>query len=526
MKKILALLALLTFFSDVTAMAAPLEDLQAAAEFAKVGNKSEATPLLEGIIANQNASPNLKAQAYFVLAALEQEPSSQIALLDKALVADPSFVRAYERKALRLFETRQFSEAAQAARAVLNLQPKNINALTIAAKSLFETTDYSGAAEAAALVLEIQPDNKEMLLCKAYSYYYAENYPLAAAAFSDCIKGDNRNGKLYLLRGHSYQLARQQNKALADLTTAQRYSSQLSPQEQNDLLVYRGLTYLDSGQFDLATGDFTRALSQSSEQTRKEELERLVAETATQKAVYEAMKQTRKDLEKAQNYIRKGNTKSAAVLLQNIVGAPEVINELKARAYVMLSKTDASFEVKLAHIEKSISLDPHDPEAYLLKGYLLLSLGNAQKAVASLTRAIELSPEDPAPFFYRGKALLLLEDWASAMKDFTNVMHNEADHYDRLSYAPKARAALMLGDLEQAREDMEKAKLFAKRFDGESELDYYYSLGLLAQADKKYEEAAGSYSSALKSLQASPYHRDLTRRIDQLESLNRWLQKR
>ena len=524
MKKLLAALAVVLCLPAGFAAAGPAEDLTAAVQFAKEKNKAAATPLLDGIIADASASTNMKAQAYFVYAALESDPAAQIPYLDKAIAADPGFFRGYERKALRLFEIGKFSEAVEAADGALKLQPGNAGVLALKTKSLFSAGDYANAATTAVAALEAQPDNKEMPQYKAYSYYNAGDYANAATAFSDCLQADNRNGKLYLFRGHSYLLSHQQEKALEDLNLASRYVSQLTAQEQVDIHYYRGLAYLDTNRFDLASGSFNRALSANPSEERKAELERLITETADKKATYAAMEQTRKVLEKAKiEKVR--NPYSMTGALQKIVADPLVTNELKAQAYVYLVNTVNSYEEKLAYAEKSLALDPQ-PDGYYYQAFARLFLEDPQGALGSFNRVLELAPTYLGAYHFRGMAYLDLGNWAAADADFSKVEEMNASWARSFSYIPHTRAKFMLGNIVAAKADLGAIRNEVSKQLKTYQAEYYYVRGLIAQYDKDYKEALELYKRALNTDGSGLRGRDLQKRISQLDSLKRWSQKR
>ncbi len=484
MKKILALLAVAVLLPVGSAMADPGEELRKATDFIKAGDKDAARPILAEILADESASPSVKAQVYFVYAALEKEPADQIPFLDKAIATDPGFFRAYERKAIRLFEMGKYAEAAETATAALGLDPAN----------------------------------KQMLQYKASGYYYAGDYARAAEAFSDCLQADNRNGKLYLLRGHSYLLSRQPEKALADFSTANRYAAQLNAQEQSDLQYYWGMAYLDAERFDLATGSFNKALGMNPSAERKTDLERYIAETADKKAAYATVVQTRKDLERA-----KRNPRASSGVLQKIVENPQVTDELKAQAYGYLSYTGRTVAEDLAYADKAVALAPENYEYLMRQGILRYSLQNPKEALTSFDRALALNSEAPAGWAYRGLCYLDLEDWAAAEKNFSKA----AEHPDnQVAYLYRARARFMLGNMDPAREDISKVPQEVPRRSKMLSAEYNYLLGLFAQQDKKYGEALDYYTRALNADASGSRGKDLQKRVNQLNSLKRWSEKR
>ena len=493
MKRILTLLAVMLLLPVGAAMADPAEDLREAANFVKSGNKDAAVPLLEGIVADEGAPARVKSQAYFVFSAMESDPAAAVPFLDKAIAADPTFAAVHIRKTEKLYEAKMYAEA----------------------------------AAAAAAALELDPENKQMLQYKANSHYAMGDYPHAAAAFDDCLKADNRNGSLYLLRGHSYLLSRQPDKALADFSTANRYASQLGAQEQADLQYYWGMAYLDAERFDLATGTFNKALGMNPPADRKADLERLIAETADKKAVYIAMEQTRKDLEKAKGYISaRRNINTARDMLQKIVENQLVTNELKAQAYLSLVSTVNSAEERLAYADKAVALDPN-AYSFFEQGVYRFYTQDPQGAIESLTRTVELQPTFVGAYYFLGVSHLERGEWAAADKEFAKAQELSPDHYGEYSQIPRARVKFMLGDIDGARADLELVKgKQTKGYFWRAEAEYPYVLGLLCQYDKKYSEAAGYYEKALQKDKSGSRGKDLQKRLNQLNSLKRWSQKR
>lgn len=491
MKKLLLVLAMAVLFPVGTAMADPTGDIKKAAEFVKSGNRAAAVPLLESIIADENATASVKAQAYFIFAAAESDPAAQIPYLDKAIAADPVFSRGHERKTVRLFEMGKYAEA----------------------------------AEAAVAALAVQPGKKEMLQYKAYGYYNAGDYQRAAEAFSDCLQADNRNGNLYLLRGHCYLLSRQQDKALADFSTANRYAAQLNAQEQSDLQYYWGMAYLDMERFDLATGSFKKALGMSPTPERKTDLERLLAETADKKATHIAMTQTRKDLERAKLESRR-NPRAVAGILQKIVENPLVTNDLKAQAFLYLTYTTKTIEESLAYADKAVALAPL-PEAFYRQGAARFYLGDSRGALDSLNRSLELDPNYGAAYYYIGMSYLDLNNGTAAEKSFNKAMESSPDQFGPIVYIPRARAKFINGNVDGAKADMDAIRQNpSKYFKEKGQAEYYYVLGLIAQHDKKYQDALKYYDRAFREDSSGLKGKDLQKRIGQLKSLQRWSEKR
>ena len=489
MKKLLVLLAVAVLL-PVGAMAAPADDLKMAADYAKSGNREAATPLLEGLIGNTDTPVRIKAQAHFVFSAMEVEsdPAASVPHLDRAIAADPSFVQAYVRKAEKLYAAAKYAEA----------------------------------AEAAAAALEKDPDNGKMLLCRAESCYKAGDYSSAAEAFSACLKADNRNGRLYLLRGHCYLLSRQQDKALTDFTTALRYTTQLSEQEQNDVYYYRGMAYQDTDRFDLATGAFKKALEMNPTPDRKTELEWLIADAADKKALYEASAHIRKELEKAKAFIQRRNYNPAVPILQKILELPNVPDELKGETYYLLSSITSNPEEALALCNKAAELTPLNVPMLNLLGRLRHIAEDFPGAIDAYTQLLTQDSTHVAATIFRGKSNLRLGNWAVAEQDFSKVLERQAENYVCLTN--RARAYFMLGNMDQARADIQRVTPHVSGLQKSDMAEYHYAYGLLAQHDKKYAEALTSYETALRSDSSGVRGEDMQKRKSQLESLRRWAQ--
>lgn len=521
MKKTVVLLAMAVLLPVGAAMAGPVEDLKAAADYVKSGNKEAAMPLLDGIIADAGAPAKVKAQAYFVFSAMEDDndPAAAVPHLDKAIAVDPTFAPAYTRKAEKLYAAKRYAEAAEAADAALTVQPGAISLLTLKTRCLFTAGDYANSARAASAALEAQPGDKEMLQYKAYGYYNAADYASAAEAFTACLQADNRNGKLYVFRGHSYLLSRQPDKALADFSTANRYVAQLSAQEQGDLQYYWGMAYLDAERFDLATGAFNKALGMNPSEERKADLERLIAETAEKKVLHAAMAQTRKDLERA-----KRNARGSVDMLQKIVANPQVPNDLKAQAYDLLAQTGQTAGENLAYADKAVELAPQSGDYLTRQGMLRFSLHDYVGALAAFDRTLALNPSEASLWLYRGVGYLGLADWTAAEKDFSKALELQPEMTS--AYVYRARACFMAGNVTQAREDMKKVSQDIRRFGPMLSAEYDYVMGLLAQYDKNYAEALNCYARALNVDSSGSRGEDMQKRKGQLESLKRWSQKR
>jgi len=67
-------------------------------------------------------------------------------------------------------------------------------------------------------------------------------------------------------------------------------------------------------------------------------------------------------------------------------------------------KNAGADEPALSDLSESIRLNPGNYRAYLLRGELLMGLGELAAALADFEKALELSPEDPAALYYAGAA--------------------------------------------------------------------------------------------------------------------------
>lgn len=73
-------------------------------------------------------------------------------------------------------------------------------------------------------------------------------------------------------------------------------------------------------------------------------------------------------------------------------------------------------------ISKALALDPANPQAHLMRGYIRLSQNRLDDALAAFTKAAALAPADPMPLTLQGYVLELKGDSAKAMDLYAQAL--------------------------------------------------------------------------------------------------------
>lgn len=76
----------------------------------------------------------------------------------------------------------------------------------------------------------------------------------------------------------------------------------------------------------------------------------------------------------------------------------------------------------LTACNRAVELDPHEAQSLELRGSVLRSLGETDRAIVDFSLAIELKPDDAAGYELRGRAFLESKRLVAALADFDNAI--------------------------------------------------------------------------------------------------------
>lgn len=125
----------------------------------------------------------------------------------------------------------------------------------------------------------------------------------------------------------------------------------------------------------------------------------------------------------------------------------------RGRAYFLSGDKKKALE----DINYYISLQPSEPQAYLLRGDITLSQDNAAAALQDYRMAVKLTPSSVVALVSRGLARMALEQYGSAVRDFERALQLDPRNLDALTnlgvantlaHRPRAARAALTSALE------------------------------------------------------------------------------
>lgn len=124
----------------------------------------------------------------------------------------------------------------------------------------------------------------------------------------------------------------------------------------------------------------------------------------------------------------------------------------EAQVY-LLTEVESTFDQDVVVLQSTWA------DAYFLKGYALIELGNADEAIRALDQALVMSPSSSAYLSERGHLYQIVKDWKNAQRLFEKAMAGAEHAPPSTAQSERARALrgvgftlVELGQLEQAEE--------------------------------------------------------------------------
>jgi len=157
------------------------------------------------------------------------------------------------------------------------------------------------------------------------------------------------------------------------------------------------------------------------------------------------------------------NSGTSLAMAAEIASKALAIDEEEAWSHMVLGLTwlhRREFDLALKHCERSVTLNPNDPELTAKLGLVLTDLGRAQEAIPLIQRAMRLNPLNPNAFSdYLGLALIGAGRYQAAIDVLTGTPETSFYYFAWLTVC-HAR----LGDLPTARQCAQKTMNLAPHF--------------------------------------------------------------
>jgi tetratricopeptide (TPR) repeat protein len=321
-------------------------------------------PLLDRLVAESPASAEvfaLRAHAYAHL----DRPTDAVADGERAVKLGPRVAEAYLRRGEAKSANGKMAEALADYATSIKLNPKDHEAWGNQAWAYNVTGEYQKAIDSATQALAIRNDRYDSWAVRGGAYLQLNNHKAAITDLSQAITRRPGEADLFMGRAAAYLATQQYELALSDANQTLR----LRP-DYPDALVTRAAIYMALNRNDAARQDLTYAL------------------------------QLRPGMSDASNLLGSLDKRNAAAppaILPSAAGAPSAPGGSSGDAAVgyarLLDQTSAAFSGGRfaeagALVDQMIRLDPSRPDAWGLRGAMLVGANNLPAAQEAYINAL------------------------------------------------------------------------------------------------------------------------------------------
>jgi tetratricopeptide (TPR) repeat protein len=153
--------------------------------------------------------------------------------------------------------------------------------------------------------------------------------------------------------------------------------------------------------------------------------------------------------------VRGGDSKRAREGLDAVIKSAKSEAADRAKAHMYRSAIDADSKERMADLDKSIELNPEEPQAWRMRAALKLSLDKPAEAVKDFDEAIKLDPKHAATHEARGLAMAAQKNWDEAKKSLSRA--TELAPSSAAALLQRGRVSLIMNDHKAAIADAEAA---------------------------------------------------------------------
>jgi Flp pilus assembly protein TadD len=178
-----------------------------------------------------------------------------VALLDRAIAANPRDSRAYCDRAYAYLGERDFNKAFADCHTAIDLDENNASAYGVLGTANWVTGHNDEAATDFDEALHLRPTDSVMWFSRGFFYLHRDNTK-AIADLTQALRINPKYEEAYYDRGNAYLDGHQYEAAVSDITAA----IALKPDHGN-LYHERAFAYQGAGKLDAAIADYTRAIA-------------------------------------------------------------------------------------------------------------------------------------------------------------------------------------------------------------------------------------------------------------------------
>ena len=290
----------------------------------------------------------------------EGDTSGALALYQKTIESNPTFVPAYSASIATLIQLKKLDEAAKQLDALKKLAPKNPRTYFLDAQLNYQRKEFKAAREAAQQLLRIAPNDPNSLQIAGAIEFQLRSFLQAETYLSKALQAAP---KLPLARRLLAAINLRSGQPAKALETLQPVMDEID--KDSALLTLAGEAYLQTGDPNKAAGFFAKA-------------SKLDPENAGKKTSL------------ALAHLAQGNSENAFHELEDISTSDKGISA--DLALVAAHLRGNQIDKALVAIETLIKKQPENPASYNLKAQAQLAKKDVPGARKSLEKAVSLSP--------------------------------------------------------------------------------------------------------------------------------------
>ncbi|MBF2098489.1 MAG: tetratricopeptide repeat protein [Gloeomargaritaceae cyanobacterium C42_A2020_066] len=119
----------------------------------------------------------------------------------------------------------------------------------------------------------------------------------------------------------------------------------------------------------------------------------------------------------------------------------------------IVRSNQGDYALALESFQRLVSLQPEDPESFLLRGIAQARAGAYQEALDDFETASQLSPGRPEPWVARGNTLILIEGYRQAINAYSRALKLDPEALE--AYSGRSVAYENLGQRKEALADLQ-----------------------------------------------------------------------
>jgi tetratricopeptide (TPR) repeat protein len=319
-----------------------------------------------------------------------------------------------------------------------------------------------------------QTTNSSSGLNQSLIYFYRGNaylpkgdYDLALADFNQSIKLQPTFAEAYANRVLIHMVKNNYTQALADANQAVKLQPDLAIAHNN-----RGVIYAATGNYDEAIADFSQTL-------------KLIPTTSDTAHTDRTNNRTNSSQLGSFNFNDDREILIASFFATDLSDYLVYVN----RGFVYLSKGD--YDRALADFNQSIQLQPDSTFAYLNRAAVYFIKQDYDRALADLNQVIQLQPDFDLAYVKRGSVYFFQSDYDRALADLDHAIQLQPNSAP--SYTIRGEIYFKRDDLNRAIADFSQAIKLQPNL-----VDAYHNRGRSYREQGNYDRAIADYNQAIQ----------------------------